>query len=549
MFRRITALVCALALAGALAWPAVAAPVTGSFNLDITFYPETGGLNKIDQIVVKFEADLILSLSISGLDLTSTTLFTFKGVEVQLFTAKATVGAMTFSTVLAFAPNIVEIERGICVRRSAPVDHGDATADLGGHHWASCDARTEQGLTAGIVDPFVSTATAPIGWPTLLGVSFYRWPLFNIILGRWADGLNPRAQADACFPAPCINYPVTSMLLPSLTFRKKVAEVTLSIAGLTLGLRSLFANFGGASPSFETGLVLILSGTTVSGITVRSETWVGARPGVECFGECKPLARLNTGTVIPGFEVQEEVLILSGISLAGVRSTVTMQFRFGGISGVVGVIPGVTNADGFAFQPSFMRIVSSARIAPLGITVSNQADFVGLHWVYNRLSFGIRIGEASATLLLDAEPDFIGSVNLTIPGIVLQFDPPGASVTAVAFFCATDWYYIAGLGTCRIATLGFVPFQVQYLIDFEVGNLTVNLALLTRQGPFKGLDFVSAVLTWKVAESVQIQSVTNFMRQRRGTSGDGITGPPVAVSDAFGDPTLAAQQFSIEVKF
>jgi hypothetical protein len=69
--------------------------------------------------------------------------------------------------------------------------------------------------------------------------------------------------------------------------------VTLSIAGLTLGLRALFANFGGASPSFETGLVLILSGTTVSGITVRSETWVGARPGVECFGECKPASRLG----------------------------------------------------------------------------------------------------------------------------------------------------------------------------------------------------------------------------------------------------------------
>jgi hypothetical protein len=189
-----------------------------------------------------------------GLDLTSTTLFTFKGVEVQLFSAKATVGAMTFSTVLAFAPNIVEFERGICVRRSAPVDHGDATVNGGGHHWASCDARTELGLTAGIIDPFVSTATAPIGWSTLLGVSFYRSArCSNIILGRWADGLNPRAQADTC-AAPCINYPATSMLLPSLTFRKKVAEVTLSIAGLTLGLRALFANFGGASRQLRDGL-------------------------------------------------------------------------------------------------------------------------------------------------------------------------------------------------------------------------------------------------------------------------------------------------------
>jgi hypothetical protein len=59
---------------------------------------------------VKFEADLVLSMSISGLDLTSTTLFTFHGVEVQLFSAKATVGAMTFTTVLAFAPNILEFE-------------------------------------------------------------------------------------------------------------------------------------------------------------------------------------------------------------------------------------------------------------------------------------------------------------------------------------------------------------------------------------------------------------------------------------------------------
>jgi hypothetical protein len=39
MFRRITALVCALALAGALSWTAQAAPVTGSFGLDLVFYP------------------------------------------------------------------------------------------------------------------------------------------------------------------------------------------------------------------------------------------------------------------------------------------------------------------------------------------------------------------------------------------------------------------------------------------------------------------------------------------------------------------------------
>jgi hypothetical protein len=119
MFRRITALVCALALAGALSWTAQAAPVTGSFGLDLVFFPaeirdcDPGSAFrpcKVDYVAVKFEADLVLSMSISGLDLTSTTLFTFHGVEVQLFSAKATVGAMTFTTVLAFAPNILEFE-------------------------------------------------------------------------------------------------------------------------------------------------------------------------------------------------------------------------------------------------------------------------------------------------------------------------------------------------------------------------------------------------------------------------------------------------------
>jgi hypothetical protein len=137
MFRRITALVCALALAGALSWTAQAAPVTGSFGLDLVFYPVSDcdpnpsvfEPCKISYVAVKFEADLVLSMSISGLDLTSTTLFTFHGVEVQLFSAKATVGAMTFTTVLAFAPNILEFEdvrsgasasRGWCLRDSAP---------------------------------------------------------------------------------------------------------------------------------------------------------------------------------------------------------------------------------------------------------------------------------------------------------------------------------------------------------------------------------------------------------------------------------------------
>jgi hypothetical protein len=40
MFRRLLALTCALAVVGALSWGANAAPVSGSFSLDIVFYPQ-----------------------------------------------------------------------------------------------------------------------------------------------------------------------------------------------------------------------------------------------------------------------------------------------------------------------------------------------------------------------------------------------------------------------------------------------------------------------------------------------------------------------------
>jgi hypothetical protein len=113
MFRRLLALTCALAVVGALSWGANAAPVSGSFSLDIVFYPQHSDgdpINKVDKIDVKFEADLILTLSISGLDITSTTVFTFLGVEFQSFVISATVGALTIKDTIIFSPTFFEFE-------------------------------------------------------------------------------------------------------------------------------------------------------------------------------------------------------------------------------------------------------------------------------------------------------------------------------------------------------------------------------------------------------------------------------------------------------
>jgi hypothetical protein len=494
MFRRITALVCALALAGALSWTAQAAPVTGSFGLDLVFFPANGGDFKIDYVAVKFEADLVLSISISGLDLTSTTLFTFQGVEVQLFSVKATVGAMTFTTVLAFAPNILEFEdvrsgatasRGWCLRDTAP---GPLPAA------ASC----ANGFSAGL---------NLVGGIPPIELSFFSLFLSdpvvqNIYLGLWTDAL---------LTAPG-NFTV-SQLTPELTFRKKVAEVTLSIAGLTLGLRALFGNFGTSSaPDFRAGLVLILAGQTVSGITVRSETWVGARQGFECFGECKPASRLGfiistfapvpslggiVGPSIP-FEPQEEKLFITGLTLAGIRNDIVMEFVLAG-------------AGASSLQPTNMSITSTWRITPLRLTITNIARFgAGLTLLRDIMLFGINIGEVGATVQLDFRPTSIGAWETLFTALIMEFDPPGGKASIVALSCDFDADVVGGplvRGFCA-DNAAYPFFEVDYGIAFEVGDLSVEIVAIMVGSLLKDLDEVDIYVSWSPGGLVSIDTVT-----------------------------------------
>ena len=512
MFRRITALVCALALAGALSWTAQAAPVTGSFGLDIVFYPASVGDFKIDYVFVKFEADLVLSMSISGLDLTSTTLFTFKGVEVQLFSVKATVGAMTFTTVLAFAPNILEFEdvrstssasRGWCLRDTAP-----------GPLPAAADCAN--GFSAGL-----SFDADPAPELSFFSIFLSDPVVQNIYLGLWADGLL------AGFPG---NFTV-SQLDEALTFRKKIAEVTLNIAGLTLGLRALFGNFGTAgAPDFYSGLVLILAGQTVSGITVRSETWVGARQGFECFGECKPDSRLGfiittfapvpslggiVGPSIP-FQPQEEKLFITGLRLAGIRNDIVMEFTLDG-------------AGASSLQPTAMSITSGWRVTPLRLTITNIARFgAGLALVRDIMLFGITIGEVGTTVQLDFRPNPLGAWETLFTALIMEFDPPGGKATIVALSCDYDADVAAGapvLGLCQ-ASGAYPFFETDYIIEFEVGDLSVGIVAIMVGSLLKDLAEVDIYASWSIGGAVSIDSVT------------------ILTPDA-----LFAQQFGVTVKF
>lgn len=504
MFRRFTALVCALALAGAFSWGAVAAPVTGSFGIDIVFYPANlnpsgGAYDKIDQLLVKFEADLVLALSISGVDLTSTTLFTFKGLEVQLFSVAATVGPMNLSLILAFAPSIYEFEelrtgaasRTYCLRSSAPYTDVENDPPPSGSGYSTC----AQGTLSGIYGhPHFGSLT----WLSIFLESPF---LQNLIMGAWADGLlNPTHIWDD--PATPGLDPGLSMLEPALTFRKKVAEVTLNIAGLTLGLRALFANLGSvATPAFESGFVLILQGQTVSGITVRSETWFGARQGFECFGECKPAARVGFtmstfapypaggGIVVTGLDPQEEKLFITGLTLAGVRNNIVIEFQLAG-------------AGASSLQPTAMQITSATpRITPIGLTITNIARFgPGLALVRDIVLFGIRIGEAAATVQIDYRPSAIGAWEPLFTALIVTFDPPGGTAQIVLINCQTD---NVGGASCRTGQLSGVPSQypfleVDYYIEFEVGDLKVSMLAIMLGSLLKELAEVTLTATWTV---------------------------------------------------
>ncbi len=551
MFRRITVLACALALvAGALSWTASAAPITGSFTVDITFYPQTDctidlagniicpdqdPIDKIDRIFVKFEADLVLTMSISGLELTSTTAFTFKGVETQIFFVKATVGAMTFENALVFAPNIMEFEevrsgagtRFYCLRNSAPFDYAVVFP-------AGCAF----GSSAGILDPVYGY----IPWALLffVGYSEQVGPIGNLMMANFFDAVNPLVP------------PLPSLLDQPLTFRKKTVDVTLSIAGLTLGLRALFANFGTvATPSFTVGTVLVLEGTTVSGIKVRSETWIGARQGFECFGECKPNQRLGVqnafifvpypatgGIVVPDFQPEEEKLYITGLALAGTRHAIVMEFQLRGAA-----------AD--TRQPTFVAIQSSARVTPLGISIINIARFDrGFErFLRDQLIIAVSFGEASGQIIWDFRPNAIGAMETLLSLIYAEFDAPGAKASIALVTCDPDGF--GGVpGACNIPnflTYGTPnPFlEVNYDLLFEVGDMTVYLFAATYGSLLKDLYMFSAKATWAIGP-VTISSYTIFANlEADRNSWNGVPG------DIF-DGTqleLAAQQFSIEVKF
>jgi hypothetical protein len=401
--------------------PACSDEIPGNDN--VSPFPDC---DKIDDIRVKVEADLILTLSISGLDIGSTTVFTFKGLESQTFIVGGTIGALVFRDIFIFAPSLVEIElvrsalslsTRYCINMSTPGDITPPFSDC-----PSPDTNLYYLLeNVGIIHPIVANLTLASIFDT-------------------ADMLN----------AP-------------LELAKKIVEININIAGLSVFFRGLFANFSTGQPanqtrSWQTGLLLGLEGQTVSGMVLRAETWFGARQGLECWGECKPLERHYGGKVISNFSPQEEKIFIRNLNIAGIVQNFRIEFKFGQANPA---------DNGLSFFEWNMRL----KLTPFGagLSLSNTLRIDGsLTPKFDFIVIDLRYGDMFLNVIWYIYPDAMGDWQSQIAEIITTIDPPGATITSDLVFCTESLFAIS-------CTAGVV--QHHFLVSATVGNLLVNLTV------------------------------------------------------------------------
>jgi hypothetical protein len=488
MFRRLMVLVAALAVAAA-GWSAQAAPVSGSATLDIVFRPSTLYYattgTKIDKIDVKLELDLLLTLSISGVDITSVSVFTFRGLEFQSFVFTGTIGALVAKSQFIFAPNIIEIRAirdalglpAYCVNTADPAIADDQTVTLPN---TQPPVLPLTGLPLCPYDP----ATDPLAlaehyfYMLIEGSDFVYGYLHPALRNLYLAGI--------------MEAQITDPLGQPLTFRKKVAELALSLAGLTIGLRGLFANIGSATtPAWRMGIVASVEGQTVSGITIRGESWLGARQGVECFAECKPLEIIRGGKVEPVFTFYEEKLFIRNLKLAGITWGARLEFEF--FEAPAGL--------------RFVELNQSFRLDPFRLEINNTLNIVGpdLTMTSDVFTTSLRVGDIALTVVGYIWPTYTGAFNLYWSQFISVFDPPGMKVTSVIAFCNEETVcglFGSGLRYHAITLAG------------TVGDMSINISLALGN---LFSDFREAIidLSWKIG-NVTVNSGTilnvNFLR-------------------------------------
>lgn len=458
----------------------LAAPISGSFQVDFVVHSVTCGVDedadtfvdedlsngidddgdsrvdedgclKVDDTVMKFEADLLLQFTVSGLQISSTTVFTFKGLEYQAFTLSTTIGALSIKDIFIFSPSVVEIEF----------------------------VRTNLTLTLRYC---VNTAA-----PNSLSAIFYDCPTPDSLL-YWLieDGIRFHPAAANLRLAQIFDG--AEMLDDSLVFRKKIVDLSLNVAGLTFSSRALFVNVGTVgTPSFRVGSIAAIEGQTVSGILVRAETWIGAREGLECFGECKPLERIYGGVVVTDFSPQEEKILIRNLALAGVTTNLGIGFQ----------LHNNPNApDCVTAGLCYVQVDTRAKLQPLNLTLRNELRLGhDLNPRFDLIQTELRSGDISVTILWYFYPSADCGSGVPCPWeaqwveLISTFDPPGFTVTSDLSICTA---------TLLVASCSFTNGAMEhdiYLSAF-VGSFTVNAKVIFL-GLISGFSQLWVDIAWR----------------------------------------------------
>ncbi len=409
--------------------PAFGAPGSGSWQIRFLMILEEPQ-PKIAIPSVTLDSLLQLDIELSGLHLYSLTVFNTIGLEAQAFRWSFTLGALTLTDIFLFSRNIVEVEHQYYQVKLVQPDPG------------------------GIVGQYL--------------------PIF------YKDLVTPYAQL-ALLLGPTLSEPVS--------LRKKIVEAQVALSGLTVKAIGLFANLGSTlAPSWEVGTVITVSGQTVSGVTVRSETYIGARRGLECIGECFPELQFSQGRVVPGWEIEYERLVIAGVSLGGGAIDLDGAVNFNEAEGPAGI--------------EYFQITGYYHLEPLALDITDILYFTSdLMPSSHTLITNWSVGDAFVTAIWT---DLSGGLAFALREFIASVSLEGFTITSDLFTCAS-----------APGCFGLAPFyrhelQVSFAsTPWDVQMLFVFLGLLKPLDKFVlTIAYTEKGWGWRVGTAIQPSGLT-----------------------------------------
>jgi hypothetical protein len=216
---------------------------------------------------------------------------------------------------------------------------------------------------------------------------------------------------------------------------------------------------------------------------VQSDTYIGARRGLECVGECFPEFQFSQGRVVSGLNFEYERLIVNNIKLAGVTINIDTAINLNDAEGPGGI--------------EYLQITSSFRVEPLALDITDILSFDSdLALSSHTLITSWSVGDAFVTAIWT---DTLGGIVFSLREFTTSLSLGGVSITSDLFVCAAD----AGC-------FGLDPiYQHDVQLVFKNGPWTADL-LIVLLGLVKPLDKIVLTISytekgwgWRTGTAIQ----------------------------------------------